>query len=455
MAIEKIPENWYIGGPTYPSSFTKDKITLIQTVNYLTGKVQECIETINAVDPEQVNEFISLVNQLNEAVTQLTSEVNTATETANNASQTATSAKQTADGLAGEIAQANTTANEAKSTADSAIETAQGASSKADNAVTVAGEANGKSDNAIQVANATTTSANEAKVAAQAAQNSATSALGNASTALSTANQALTKSETAISSAETANNTANSAKTTAEGIASTANSAVNTANEAKSTADAASAKVDSFVHGHTIVNSFGGNMPSRNKLQFKGATVSDNYGNDTTIVEIPSGTINNETNMGFEDGQIIMQKNNKATGKNLIDLIYPIGSIFEWSNDNITTEIDFTTPDKVSSYFGGRWEKYGEGRVTVAISPTENFSTAGKIGGEETHTLTVTEMPAHTHPVQVCSESGTTGNYYVADHKTNKTSPSTTNNYAESVGGGEAHNNLQPYIVIYRYRRIG
>lgn len=317
MAIEKIPENWYIGGPTYPSSFTKDRLTLIQTVNYLTGKIQECIETINAVDPTQVNEFIALVNQLNEAVTQLTSEVNSATETANNASQTATSAKQTADGLADEIAQANTTANEAKSTADSASTTAQGASSKADNAVTVAGEANGKSDNAVQVANAATGSSNEAKVAAQAAQNSATSALSNASTALSTANQALTKSETAISSAETANDTAGAAKATAEGIASTAQSAVNTANEAKSTADAASAKVDSFVPGHTIVNSSGGNLPTRNKLQFKGAVVSDNSGGDSTIVEIQSGVINSETVVSFENGQVIAQENGRAVGKTL------------------------------------------------------------------------------------------------------------------------------------------
>lgn len=314
MAIEKIPENWYIGGPTYPSSFTKDRLTLIQTVNYLTGKIQECIETINAVDPTQVNEFIALVNQLNEAVTQLTSEVNAATETANNASQTATSAKQTADGLAGEIAQANTTANEAKSTADSASTTAQGASSKADNAVTVAGEANGKSDNSVQIANAATVSANEAKVAAQAAQNSATSALTNASTALSTANQALTKSETAIGSAETANDTANAAKATADSVSSTAQGAVDTANEAKSTADAASAKVDSFVPGHTIVNSSGGNLPTRNKLQFKGAVVSDNDGGDSTIVEIPGGVINSETVVAFSENQFIVQKDNKAQG---------------------------------------------------------------------------------------------------------------------------------------------
>lgn len=317
MAIEKIPENWYIGGPTYPSSFTKDRITLIQTVNYLTAKIQECIETINAVDPTQVNEFIDLVNQLNEAVTQLTSEVNSATETANNASQTATSAKQTADGLAGEIAQANTTASEAKSTANSANTTAQSASSKADNAVSVANEANGKSDNAVQTSNAATTAANEAKVAAQAAQNSATSALSNASTALSTANQALTKSETAISSAETANDTAADAKTTAEGIASTAQGAVDTANEAKSTADAASAKVDSFVPGHTIVNSSGGSLPTRNKLQFKGAVVSDNSGGDSTIVEIQGGVINSETTVAFEEGQVIVQEGGKAKGKTL------------------------------------------------------------------------------------------------------------------------------------------
>lgn len=383
MAIEKIPENWYIGGPTYPSSFTKDRLTLIQTVNYLTGKIQECIETINAVDPTQVNEFIALVNQLNKAVTQLTSEVNTATETANNASQTATSAKQTADGLAGEIAQANTTANEAKSTADSANATAQGASSKADNAVTVAGEANGKSDNAIQAANSATVSANEAKVAAQAAQNSATSALSNASTALSTANQALTKSETAISSADTANDTANAAKTTAEGIASTAQSAVDTANEAKSTADAASAKVNSFVPGHTIVNSSGGSLPTRNKLQFKGAVVSDNSGGDSTIVEIQSGVINSETTVAFNENEFVCQKNNKATGVNIFDLLFPVGSFY------LTTDKTFNPNVK----FKGTWELIQE-KYCIRQAGTDNI---GTYSGEATHAISVNELPAHSH----------------------------------------------------------
>lgn len=140
------------------------------------------------------------------------------------------------------------------------------------------------------------------------------------------------------------------------------------------------------------------------------------------------------------------------------DYMYPIGSIFEVSPTSGSP--DLYTPEQVASYFGfGTWELYGKGRVTVGIdSEDSDFALSGKTGGEKTHTLNIEEMPIHSHaPANgsafvcisgVASDRGITGsdvwNYTVHGG----------NNRTEQQGKQQPHNNLQPYVVVYRYRRI-
>ncbi len=79
-------------------------------------------------------------------------------------------------------------------------------------------------------------------------------------------------------------------------------------------------------------------------------------------------------------------------------------------------------------------------RVPVGYKASDDtFGTLGNTGGEKTHTLTVPEMPAHTHPLNTAGGRGLgyTDNGF-----------DTPSGVTGSTGGGTPHNNLQPYLVL-------
>lgn len=87
-----------------------------------------------------------------------------------------------------------------------------------------------------------------------------------------------------------------------------------------------------------------------------------------------------------------------------------------------------------------------KGRTLVGKDSTDtDFNELGKTGGEKTHTLTVSEMPSHGHDFnygeRLVAQKGS--DYAVPDY-TNLTGKKIT---VSSVGGGQAHNNLQPYLA--------
>ncbi|HWQ07801.1 MAG TPA: tail fiber protein, partial [Holophaga sp.] len=82
------------------------------------------------------------------------------------------------------------------------------------------------------------------------------------------------------------------------------------------------------------------------------------------------------------------------------------------------------------------------GRFPLGVSSTYML---GKTGGEETHTLTVDEMPAHTHPTY----SRYTSNLQHDDNdEGDRGVLSTQGATTGSSGGGYAHNNMPPYLAM-------
>ena len=137
----------------------------------------------------------------------------------------------------------------------------------------------------------------------------------------------------------------------------------------------------------------------------------------------------------------------KTTLTAVFSMIYPVGSIY--INAGVST-----SPATLMGF--GTWSRYGEGRVLVSqsVSDTE-FDTLGETGGSKTHTLSVSELPSHTHTHTVKtgrSFSSSIGNAPVVQGSDN-TILSTSDETTSSTGSGSAHNNLQPYIVVYMWRR--
>ncbi|WP_293000021.1 hypothetical protein [Nevskia sp.] len=135
----------------------------------------------------------------------------------------------------------------------------------------------------------------------------------------------------------------------------------------------------------------------------------------------------------------------------------------EYSGGGVYTTYDDTrSPAEILGF--GTWVMVGVGRVFVGQDPANvAFATIGQQGGEETHTLTAEETPAHTHftlnagtdssiavsAANTMVQRVDTGGAYSYEARAND---GATISRSSSVGGGAAHNNLQPYEVVRKWR---
>lgn len=164
-----------------------------------------------------------------------------------------------------------------------------------------------------------------------------------------------------------------------------------------------------------------------------------------------------------------------ATSVSALDFM-PVGYIY--------MSVVSTSPEVL--FGGGTWVRIGQGRVLVGQDSTQpEFDTAEETGGEKTHTITTGELPSHTHSVNHDHASFTSadgGNHtHVLERKTGAGTntgvvrgnatvsadgttaaggthghtidvPSYTGT-SGSTGSGTPANNLQPYLVVYMWKR--
>ena len=184
------------------------------------------------------------------------------------------------------------------------------------------------------------------------------------------------------------------------------------------------------------------------------ATFNANEAVDGSTLTLISGAMAVNDN-GITEGKIYNGAVTKAKlATDALELAYPVGSIYMNASDS-------TNPSTLLGF--GTWVAFGAGRVPVGIdSGDTDFDTAEETGGAKTHTLDLDEMPSHRHGG--IYPAGSAGSFTQGFDVDNATSGNTLSEekFTTYTGGDEtdgtqgttqAHNNLQPYIVVHMWKR--
>ncbi len=163
--------------------------------------------------------------------------------------------------------------------------------------------------------------------------------------------------------------------------------------------------------------------------------------NDLTVIKEDISQLQTETTQLNNDVTKLMGAFTSVTDltKQLFLLMHRVGDI-----------IFSTSDENPSTIYGGTWVAWGKGQVPVGVDTSvSDFNTVEKTGGEKEHTLTVDEMPSHKHDfgqqfATTSSLSGEYGYYMIAGTQTD---------VIKNTGGNQPHNNLQPYITCYMWKR--
>lgn len=133
----------------------------------------------------------------------------------------------------------------------------------------------------------------------------------------------------------------------------------------------------------------------------------------------------------------------RALSSLILEAVYPVGSIY--------ISVNSTSPQTL---FGGTWKAI-QGKFLLGSSSAHK---AGSTGGEETHTLTMGEMPEHTHPMYSGNAGGDSEwtpdeGAYLVDSVTQTKTTRWARLGMDYAGGGNAHNNMPPYLAVYMWKR--
>lgn len=88
------------------------------------------------------------------------------------------------------------------------------------------------------------------------------------------------------------------------------------------------------------------------------------------------------------------------------------------------------------------------GRVIVGATSSDADFNLGVSGGAKTHTLSVSEMPSHNHSIADNKVFGDKSGGFLGSASTGKWINTLTGLSTNDAGGGQAHNNVQPYLAL-------
>lgn len=182
--------------------------------------------------------------------------------------------------------------------------------------------------------------------------------------------------------------------------------------------------------------------------------------NTVQTKDLPPNPISLTDNFAHEVGDVL----SRATIQELVDFVraqsvsypYEIKYIRAPNMAYITDNFDMTIgATQGIGKAGGLWNGWAicngnngtdnfDGQVLIGYG--ERYSTVGQFVGAEKHTLTINEIPAHSHTVNSIKKYnalfGANGFYDRSE------GASSANITTETEGGGEAHNIMQPSMVI-------
>lgn len=125
-------------------------------------------------------------------------------------------------------------------------------------------------------------------------------------------------------------------------------------------------------------------------------------------------------------------------------IIYPIGSIYSSATSAVN-------PNTILGF--GEWTAIA-GRVLVGLDAAQpEFDALLETGGSKTHTLSIAEMPVHIHKLGYESLQLRSPSDYNRGGYTTSSTDFDGAAETQEEGGGDAHNNLQPYTVVAMWRR--
>lgn len=157
-----------------------------------------------------------------------------------------------------------------------------------------------------------------------------------------------------------------------------------------------------------------------------------------------------ETNTKFTTTKEELTSLINTTIDDTINSIYPIGSVY--------ISLTETNP---GTYLKGIWEQFGQGRTLIGVGTGDDGTdsqtfTADSIGGEYKHKLIVDEMPGHYHTRGTMVSAMERSGYGLALNGDGFLDRVMIAGIGETgdKGGDASHNNVQPYITVYFWKRV-